>query len=93
MATTKSKELLYPVGIESLFIAMMVGGKDTREALPTYEETDKMDNIVEIGIAGNNTAIQKWASNKLFVSASKNTKNTLTLSHVALPQEVKERRR
>ncbi|MDZ5606357.1 major tail protein [Bacillus pseudomycoides] len=90
MVVTKEKELLYPVGIESLFIGMMVGGKDTRDAIPTYDDSDRMDNIVEIGIAGNNTAVTKWASNKLFVNASKNTKYTLSLSHVALPQEVKD---
>ncbi|MCQ6356403.1 phage tail protein [Bacillus cereus] len=87
---TKEKALLYPVGIESLFIAMMVGGKDTKSAMPTYEEIDVLDVISELGIAGNNTTITKWASNKLFVNASKNTKNTLSLSHVALPQEVKD---
>ncbi|UBR28734.1 major tail protein [Bacillus sp. SYJ] len=87
---TKEKALLYPVGIESLFIAMMVGGKDSKSAIPTYEEIDVLDVISELGIAGNNTTITKWASNKLFVNASKNTKYTLSLSHVALPQEIKD---
>ncbi|ASK16555.1 MULTISPECIES: major tail protein [Bacillus] len=87
---TKEKALLYPVGIESLYIAMMVGGKDAKSAIPTYEEIDVLDVISELGIAGNNTTITKWASNKLFVNASKNTKYTLSLSHVALPQEIKD---
>lgn len=87
---TKEKALLYPVGIESLYIAMMVGGKDSKIAIPTYEEIDVLDVISELGIAGNNTTITKWASNKLFVNASKNTKYTLSLSHVALPQEIKD---
>lgn len=90
MAGTKEKALLYPVGIESLYIAMMVGGKDSKSAMPTYEEIDVLDVISELGIAGNNTIITKWASNKLFVNASKNTKYTLSLSHVALPQEIKD---
>ncbi|SCM88416.1 Uncharacterized protein BWAI21_03874 [Bacillus mycoides] len=91
MAATKEKELLYPVGIESLYIAMMEGGKDTKAQIPTYDkEIYQMDNIVEIGIAGNSTVTQKWASNKLFVNASKNSKYTLSLSHVALPQIVKD---
>ncbi|KXY80134.1 major tail protein [Bacillus cereus group sp. MYBK12-2] len=90
MAGTKEKALLYPVGIESLYIAMMVGGKDSKSAMPTYEEIDVLDVISELGIAGNNTTITKWASNKLFVNASKNTKYTLSLSHVALPQEIKD---
>lgn len=88
----KAKELLYSVGIESLFIAFMLGKKDKRDEIPTYEsEIYRMDNIVNIGIAGNPAVIQKWASNKLFVSATKNSKFTLNLTHVALPQEVKDK--
>ncbi|WP_255258131.1 major tail protein [Bacillus sp. AFS018417] len=89
---TKAQELLYPVGIESLYIAMMTSGKDSRDAIPTYEsQIYVMDNIVEIGIAGESKTVQKWASNKLFVNASKNSKNKLSLKHVALPQEVKDK--
>lgn len=89
---TKAQELLYPVGIESLFIAFMTGGKDTRDAIPTYDtEIYRMDNIVEIGIAGNPTSVVKWASNRMFVNAGKNSKFTLSLTHVALPQEVQDK--
>lgn len=93
MATTpKSKELLYAVGVESLFLNFMTDGKDTRDAIPTYEsEIYRMDNIVTIGIAGNPTQIVKWASNKMFVNASKNSKFNLNLTHVAFPQEVKDK--
>lgn len=90
--TAKSKQLLYPVGVESLFIAFMTEGKDTRDAIPTYEpEIYVLDNIVTIGIAGNPTTVTKWASNKMFVNASKNTMYNLNLAHVALPQEVKDK--
>ncbi|MCJ7840506.1 phage tail protein [Lederbergia sp. NSJ-179] len=90
--TSKAKQLLYPVGIESLFIAFMEGGKDSRDAIPTYDtEIYRMDNIVELGIAGNPTTVVKWASNKMFVNASKNSKFTLNLTHVALPQEVQDK--
>lgn len=92
MSESKAKQLLYPVGIESLFIAFMVNGEDERTELPTYEsEIYRMDNIVNIGIAGNPTQIQKWASNKIFVNATKNSMFTLNLTHVALPQEVKDK--
>lgn len=90
--TPKSQQLLYPVGIESLFIAFMTNKEDSRDAIPTYEpEIYRMDNIVTIGIAGNPTNVTKWASNKIFVNASKNTNYTLNLTHVALPQEVKDK--
>lgn len=89
---SKSQQLLYPVGIESLFLAFMTGGKDTRGSIPTYEtQIYQMDNIVEIGIAGNPTTVVKWASNKMFVNASKNSKFNLSLTHVALPQVVKDK--
>jgi len=92
MAESKAKQLLYQVGVESLFIAFMNGGKDSRDELPTYEpEIYRLDNIVSIGISGNPSQVQKWASNKLFVSATKNSKFTLNLTHVALPQEVKDK--
>lgn len=88
----KSKQLLYPVGVESLYIAMMTGGIDTRDKIPTYEvDIYQMDNLVTVGIAGNPTTVVKWASNKMFVNASKNSKFTLNLAHVALPQEVKDK--
>lgn len=88
----KGKQLLYPVGIESLFIAFMEGKKDSRDEIPTYDsEIYRMDNIVTLGIAGEPSIMQKWASNKIFVSATKNSKFTLNLTHVALPQEVKDK--
>src|SRR5690625_4166157 len=89
---SKAKQLLYPVGIESLFINFMEGGKDNRNEIPEYEsEIYRMDNIVTLGIAGEPTTITKWASNKMFVNASKNSKLLLNLTHVALPQEVKDK--
>nr|WP_239534496.1 major tail protein [Priestia taiwanensis] len=69
----------------------MVGGKDSRSAIPTYEAIEQLDNIVELGIAGNRTTLVKWASNKLFVNAGKNSKYTLSLTHVSLPQAIKDK--
>lgn len=90
--TAKAKQLLYPVGIESLFINFMLDEKDTRNEIPEFEEEIyRMDNIVTLGIAGEPTTITKWASNKMFVNATKNSKFLLNLTHVALPQEVKDK--
>src|SRR5690625_3727552 len=90
--TAKSKQLLYPVGIESLFIVFWENQEDKRDELPEFEsEIYRMDNIVTLGIAGNPTEVVKWASNKIFVSASRNTQFDLNLTHVALPQEVKDK--
>lgn len=89
---TKAQELLYIVSIESLYMAFMTEGKDSRDAIPTYDaKIYQMDNVVELGIAGNQATVTKWASNKMFVNASKNSKFTLNLSHVSLPQEVQDK--
>ncbi|MFD2628726.1 major tail protein [Oceanobacillus kapialis] len=88
----KAQELLYVVSIESLYMAFMTAKKDTSNAIPSYDtEIYKLDNIVELGIAGNQTTVTKWASGKMFVNASKNSNFTLNLTHVALPQEAKDK--
>lgn len=93
MATgTKAQQLLYIVSIESLYLSFMTGGKDSRDAIPEYDtQVYQMDNIVELGIEGNQTTVTKWASGKMFVNASKNSKYNLSLTHVALSQEVKDK--
>lgn len=89
---TKAKEMLYPVGVENLYIALMTGGKDTAEAIPTYDpEIYSLPTIEQIGIQGNQTTATKWASNKLFVNVVKNSTFTLTLDHTALPVEVMDK--
>ena len=81
---------LYEVGVEDLFIAMMVGGKDNGE-IPTYEEIYRESIIETIGIQGNQTSATKWASNKLFVNVTKNTLYTLTIDGPALPIEIQDK--
>lgn len=89
---TKAQEMLYPVGVEDLFIAFMTGGKDTATAIPTFDEQIyRLSTIETIGIAGNQTTATKWASNKLFVSIVKNSSFTLTLDHTSLPVEVMDK--
>ncbi|WLR54286.1 phage tail protein [Mesobacillus subterraneus] len=89
---TKAKEMLYPVGVENLYIAMMTGGKDTADVVPTYDpEIYSLPTIETIGIQGNPTTATKWASNKLFVNATKNSTFALTLDHTALPVEVMDK--
>lgn len=89
---TKAKEMLYPVGVENLYIAMMTGGKDGADTIPTYDpEIYSLPTIETIGIQGNPTTATKWASNKLFVNATKNSTFALTLDHTALPVEVMDK--
>ena len=86
---TKAKEMLYPVGVENLYIAFMTAGKDTANAIPAFDEDIySIPTIETIGIAGAPTTARKWASNKIFVNVTKNNQYTLTLDHTALPVEV-----
>ncbi|MDK8641332.1 major tail protein [Niallia taxi] len=86
---TKAQEMLYPVGVENLFIAFMTGGKDLPNTVPTYDENIySIPTIETIGIAGAPATTRKWASNKIFVNVTKNNQFTLTLDHTALPVEV-----
>lgn len=88
----KSKEMLYPVGVENLFIAFMTDGKDTADVAPTYDELIySLPTIETIGIAGAPTTARKWASNKIFVNVTKNGQFTLTLDHTAIPVEVADK--
>lgn len=89
---TKAKEMLYPVGVEDLFIAFMTTGKDLASTIPTYDtEIYRVPTIETIGIAGSPTTSKKWASNKVFVNVTKNTQFTLTLDHTALPIEITDK--
>lgn len=89
---SKAKEMLYPVGVDDLFIAFMTNGKDAIDAIPTYdEEIYRIATIETIGIAGNPTSVTKWASSKIFVNVMKNGTFTLTLDHTALPIEVTDK--
>lgn len=88
----KSKEMLYPIGVENLYIAFMTGGKDTQDAIPTYDlEIYDLPTIEVINLVGNQTSTSKWASNKLFVNVSKNATHTITLDHTAIPVEVMDK--
>lgn len=86
--------LQYPVGIEDLYICFIDSedGQDVKEAVPTYEEEiSAQTNITTVGIAGNNTKFEKWASNQLVVSVTRNTKYTLTFDLAGLSIAIKDK--
>lgn len=92
MPETPAQKMLYPVGVENLYISIMTGGKDTEDAIPTYDaQIYSLPTIEQIGIQGNQTTATKWASNKLFVNVVKNSSFTLTLDHTAIPVEVMDK--
>lgn len=89
---SKAKEMLYPIGVDDLFIAFMTDGKEAAGELPTYEpEIYRLATIEQIQLQGNQTVTQKWASNKLFVNATKNATHGITLDHTSIPVEVMDK--
>lgn len=88
----KETMIQYPVGIEDLFITFMEGEQDKVDALPIYEENIyKQTNITKLGIAGNNSKFEKWASNQLIISVTRNTKYVLTFDLAGLAMFVKDK--
>lgn len=88
----KQTMIQYPVGIEDLFISFMVDGQDTIDAMPVYEEDIyEQTNITKLGIAGNNSKFEKWASNQLIISITRNTKYTLTFDLAGLSTMIKDK--
>lgn len=87
--TTKNAPIQYPVGIEDLFICFMSDKHDTQQELPKYEdEVTSQTNITKLGIAGNSSTFEKWASNQLIISVTRNTKYTLTFDLAGINQMI-----
>ena len=73
--STKDKQLLYPIGIDDLFIVMWTQS-ETVSSGPTFDsEIWRLPNIVKLGIKGNGSTKDKWASNKLFARVSRDSMN------------------
>ena len=88
----KNPPIQYPVGIEDLFICFMTDGQDTQEALPTFDEdVYSQTNITKLGISGNATTFEKWASNQLIISITRNTKYNLTFDLAGINQIIVDR--
>lgn len=87
MATieNKDKQLLYPIGIDDLFIVMWTQPETIGSAPVFDKEIWRLPNIVKLGIKGNGSTKDKWASNKLFARVSRETQHELSLDHVAIP--------
>ncbi|EJE4048093.1 phage tail protein [Enterococcus faecalis] len=81
----KDKQLLYPIGIDDLFIVMWTQPETVGTAPVFDKEIWRLPNIVKLGIKGNGSTKDKWASNKLFARVSRETQHELSLDHVAIP--------
>ncbi|MCC2453331.1 phage tail protein [Bacillus cereus] len=86
-----NKEIQYSVGVEDLYLCMMVGDEST-DSLPTYEEDIyKQTNISDLTISTTSTNFTKWASNKKIINIVKNTAFGLAFNLAGLNREVKDK--
>ncbi|PNL23222.1 phage tail protein [Enterococcus faecium] len=77
----------YFEGLDDILIAMMAT-PDSVGTAPTYSEVLRLPIATKIGVKGNGTALEKWASSKMFRRVSRETKHELALDHVGIPIEV-----
>ena len=77
-------DVFYFEGIDDILIAMMVE-KDTVDAPPTYGEIVRLPIATKLAIKGNGSALEKWASSKMFRRVSRETKHEIGLDHVGIP--------
>lgn len=80
-------DVLYFDGLDDILIAMMTtpDGVDTE---PVYGEIVRLPIATKLGIKGNGSTLEKWASSKMFRMVSRETKHEIALDHVGIPIEV-----
>lgn len=77
-------DVFYFEGIDDILIAMMVE-KDAVDAPPTYGEIVRLPIATKLAIKGNGSALEKWASSKMFRRVSRETKHEIGLDNVGIP--------
>lgn len=77
-------DVFYFEGIDDILIAMM-DEKDAVDAPPTYGEIVRLPIATKLAIKGNGSALEKWASSKMFRRVSRETKHEIGLDHVGIP--------
>ncbi|HAR1998537.1 TPA: phage tail protein [Enterococcus faecium] len=78
------QDVYYFEGIDDILISMMAT-PDSVGTAPTYSEVVRLPIATKIGIKGNGTALEKWASSKMFRRVSRETKHEIALDHVGIP--------
>lgn len=84
MSTT---DVFYFEGLDDILIALMAT-PDNVTTEPTYGEIHRIPIATKIGIKGNGSTLEKWASSKMFRRVSRETKHEISLDHVGLPTDL-----
>lgn len=81
------QDVFYFEGLDDILIAMMVTPDGVNQE-PTYGEIVRLPIGTKISVKGNGSALEKWASSKMFRRVSRETKHEIGLDHVGIPVEV-----
>ncbi|EIZ1149602.1 phage tail protein [Enterococcus faecalis] len=87
MSNLGKQDVYYFEGLDDILIAMMAT-PDEVDSAPTYSEVVRLPIATKLAIKGNGTALEKWASSKMFRRVSRETKHEIGLDHVGIPIEV-----
>lgn len=83
-----SNKVLYFEGIDDILITFMTT-QDTINSAPVYDkEIYRLPIATKLGVKGNGSVVEKWASSKLFRRVGRQTKHELSLDHVGIPIDV-----
>lgn len=80
-------DVFYFEGLDDIMIAMMETA-DAVDAPPTYGEIVRLPIATKLAVKGNGSALEKWASSKMFRRVSRETKHEIGLDHVGIPIDV-----
>lgn len=83
-----SNKVLYFEGIDDILINFMTT-PDSVSAAPVYDtEVYRLPIAVKLGVKGNGTTLEKYASSKIFRRVSRETRHEISLDHVGIPIEI-----
>lgn len=78
------QDVYYFEGLDDILIAPMTTA-DNVGIKPVYGEIVRLPIATKLGVKGNGSALEKWASSKMFRRVSRETKHEIALDHVGIP--------
>ena len=77
-------DVFYFEGLDDVLFAPMTTVDDV-DVAPVYGEITRLPIATKIGIKGNGSVLEKWASSKIFRRVSRETKHEIAIDHVGIP--------
>lgn len=77
-------DVFYFEGLDDVLFAMMTSADDV-DVAPVYSDVVRLPIATKLGLKGNGSALEKWASSKMFRRVSRETKHEIAMDHVGIP--------